>query len=218
MEKNPTCREPGVEQAVEGLLYVEAECPPEMEVEFHAWYNLEHIPERLRIPGFVTGNRYAALEGGPRWLASYRLQSPAVLESPDYLQWMGPLQTAWTKRILSSTRVRRSVFRSMHRVGQGDLTEGRGLLAIRYACVAPERERLHAWHDQVFCGELTRITGLVQVDRYEDLETSEHLVLYLLEDPWLTQQQQFASAWTAGWEEHRSPLTNWKRMLYIRIL
>ena len=61
MEKSPASGEPGVEQTAEGLLYVEVECPPDLEAEFHAWYNLEHIPERLRIPGFVTGHRYAAL-------------------------------------------------------------------------------------------------------------------------------------------------------------
>jgi len=53
------------------LLYVEVECPAELEQEFHAWYNLEHVPERLGIPGFLDGRRYAALEVGPRCLTAY---------------------------------------------------------------------------------------------------------------------------------------------------
>ena len=68
----------------EGLLYVEVDCPPALESELHAWYNLEHVPERLRIPGFASARRYAALEGSPRWLAVYELANTAVLESPEY--------------------------------------------------------------------------------------------------------------------------------------
>jgi hypothetical protein len=80
---------------VKGLLYVEADCPPELENEFHAWYNLEHVPERLKIPGFVSARRYGALEGAPRWLAVYELTSVAALESLEYRKWLGgPLQTA----------------------------------------------------------------------------------------------------------------------------
>lgn len=207
-----------VEATVEGLLYVEVECLPELETEFHAWYNLEHVPERLRIPGFRNACRYAAVEGRPRWLATYGLDNPAVLGSRVYRQWMGPLQTPWTARMVSSTRVRRSVFRSAGRVGKGDASDARGLLAIRYASAAPESQRLHNWHDLVFARDLTGGTGVVRADRYEDVETAEHLVLYHLDDAWVTQQQWFAKVWVAGWEGQRDSLADWKRTLYVRIL
>ncbi|HSB69879.1 MAG TPA: hypothetical protein VLT62_11155 [Candidatus Methylomirabilis sp.] len=202
----------------EGLLYVEVECPPELELEFHAWYNLEHVPERLRIPGFLSGHRYVALEGGPRWLAAYGLESPGVLESPEYRQWMGPLQTPWTRRMVSSTRVRRSVFRCVHRVGQKDVGDTRGLLAVRYASAPSDSLRLDAWHDRVFSPEMAQIPGVVQASHHADLETSERLALYHLADPWVSQQPGFAGAWTAGWERERGGLASWKRTLYIRIL
>ena len=217
MGKDPASREPGADQRAEGLLYVEVDCPRELETEFHAWYNLEHIPERLRIPGFVTGHRYTALEGGARWLAVYRLENPAVLDSPEYRRWMGPSQTPWTQRMVTSTRVRRSVFRRALRVGEGDCAGASGLLAIRYACGPSESERLHAWHDHRFCGELPRIAGVLGAERYEDTETSAHLVLYHLSDPWLTQQPQFTRAWVTGWERQRSGLADWNRTLYLRI-
>jgi hypothetical protein len=28
------------------------------EDEFHDWYDLEHVPERLRIPGFLNAERW----------------------------------------------------------------------------------------------------------------------------------------------------------------
>ena len=218
MQTNPESGDPRAERSAEGLLYAEAECPAELESEFHTWYNLEHIPERLRIPGFVSGHRYVALEGEPRWLAAYRLESPEVLESPEYRQWMGPLQTPWTKRMVSSTRVRRSVFRNAHRVGQHDGADTRGLLAIRYAPAPPETRRLDDWHDQMFSRELAQIPGVVQAGRYVDTETSGQLALYYLADPWVAQQPRFASVWAAGWERERDSLTSYKRTLYTRIL
>ena len=210
--------DPGAARTADGLLYVEVECPPELETEFHAWYNLEHVPERLRIPGFLGGRRYAALEGGPRWLAAYWLESPAVLETAEYRQWMGPRQTPWTKRMVSSTRVRRSVLRRVHPEGTGGESHAAGLLAIRYTAAAPVSGRLHAWHDGVFAPDLARVPGVVRADRYEDVETAEHLVLYHLADPWVAQDARFTRIWTDGWECQREELAGWKRTLYVRIL
>jgi hypothetical protein len=39
-----------------------------------------------------------ALEGEPKYLALYDLESPAVLESEDYKKIAGP--SAWTERLL----------------------------------------------------------------------------------------------------------------------
>jgi hypothetical protein len=57
---------------------------PEYEEEFNRWYNEEHVPERLNCPGFLTARRFVAIEGSPKYLALYDLQSPDVLQSEDY--------------------------------------------------------------------------------------------------------------------------------------
>ena len=94
----------------QALLYVEMDCPPEMEEEFHTWYNTEHLPERLGFPGFLQARRYAALIGRPRWLATYELRDPSVLESPEYLSHYGDFQSPWTKRVTSVVEVHRRTF------------------------------------------------------------------------------------------------------------
>ena len=63
-----------------GFLLVLMDCPTYLEDEFNAWYDTEHIPERLAIPGFETGLRFVCLEGHPRYLAMYDLERPEVLE------------------------------------------------------------------------------------------------------------------------------------------
>ncbi len=209
-------------QRPQGLLYVEVDCPLELEAELHAWYNTEHIPERLRIPGFVTGQRYAALEGTPRWLAVYELESVAVLESPDYLKWAGPLQTPWTRRMVSSTRVHRSVFR----VVQGADSEMQlqqdhpltGLVAVRYQASSADRGQVNLWHDTEFCKELLQVPGVRSVRRCENAEGEEQLISYALESPWVVQESGFTRLWTAGWESRRGTLPAFRRTLYVRIL
>ena len=34
---------------------------PEREAEFNRWYNEEHVPERLAIPGFRKARRFKAI-------------------------------------------------------------------------------------------------------------------------------------------------------------
>ena len=64
-----------------GLLMVWADVPKEKEPEFNRWYNEEHLAERLGVPGFLSAARYEAVKGGPKHLAVYELESPAVLQS-----------------------------------------------------------------------------------------------------------------------------------------
>ncbi|HWO06881.1 MAG TPA: hypothetical protein VNQ54_18905, partial [Methylomirabilota bacterium] len=81
-----------------GLLMVWADVPADKEEEFNRWYNEEHLPERMAIPGFLGGARYEAVKGGPKHLACYELESAAVLESPAYKKVQSN-PTPWTKKI-----------------------------------------------------------------------------------------------------------------------
>src|SRR5512145_2508641 len=80
-----------------GLLMVWADVPAEKEDEFNRWYNEEHLPERLAIPGFLSAARYEAIKGGPKHLAVYELESSAVLDSDAYRRVQAQ-PTEWTRR------------------------------------------------------------------------------------------------------------------------
>ena len=89
-----------------GLLLTMTEPPQGMEEEFNAWYEEEHLPERLSIPGFRSARRWvrdcAAGEG--KYLATYELDSAAVLSSPQYLACFEK-PTPWTRRCLGKAIV-----------------------------------------------------------------------------------------------------------------
>jgi hypothetical protein len=58
------------------------------------------MPQRRGMPGFLNGSRWRCVEGWPRWLALYDLESLAALQTPEYTAVAGPNSTPWTKRIL----------------------------------------------------------------------------------------------------------------------
>ena len=70
-----------------GLLLTMTEPPAAMEEEFNAWYDSEHMAERLAIPGFRSARRWTAdtRPGDGKYLATYELDSPQVLLSAEYL-------------------------------------------------------------------------------------------------------------------------------------
>ena len=91
-----------------GFLLVLMQPPPALEEEFNAWYDTEHIPERLAVPGFETALRYVCIDGAPRYLAMYDLAGPDVLNSPAYLKVGFGNASPWTKRVTSRVRIYRS--------------------------------------------------------------------------------------------------------------
>ena len=81
-----------------GLLMVYSDVAPENDAEYNLWYNEEHIPERLSIPGVQSAARYQAVQGGPKYLACYELDQPETYQSDAWQSWLKN-PTEWTKRM-----------------------------------------------------------------------------------------------------------------------
>lgn len=92
-----------------GLLLVMMEPPADMEAEFNDWYDTEHLPQRLALPGFENGSRWVCLSGWPRWVALYDMASVAALDTPEYLAVSGDRSTPWSRRILPAAIGRRRI-------------------------------------------------------------------------------------------------------------
>jgi hypothetical protein len=69
------------------------------EAEFDAWYQRQHIPERLSQPGFREARRYVAQRGSPRYCAFYWLDDITALTTAQYLERLAR-PTRWTQRIM----------------------------------------------------------------------------------------------------------------------
>jgi hypothetical protein len=89
-----------------GLLLTITEPPAAMEEEFNAWYDDEHLAERLAITGFRSTRRWVAdvPPGGGKYLATYELDAAGVLFTPEYLARLQN-QSPWSRRCLGRTVV-----------------------------------------------------------------------------------------------------------------
>ncbi len=100
----------------DGLLMVYSEVPAEHDAEYNRWYNEEHIPERLSIPGVLNAARYEAVAGGPKYLACYELSSPDAWHADDWQKWLKN-PTEWSRRMSPSvigTAYIRNLYRRIH--------------------------------------------------------------------------------------------------------
>ncbi|HEY4252693.1 MAG TPA: hypothetical protein VGM87_15885 [Roseomonas sp.] len=129
--------------ANKGILLVMMHPPPAFEEEFNAWYDTEHVPERLAVPGILTGLRFYNADGGaPRYLAIYDLERLAVMTSPEYLRVAHERSSPWTKRVTARARVQRYAGEQVYpgdsitgRAAQIRLLRFRGLPADRIGSV-----------------------------------------------------------------------------------
>ena len=82
-----------------GLLFASFDFSGAHEDEFHDWYDLEHIPERQRVPGFLACERWIGEENPKIAVATYDLQALSILRSPAYLAIGGDNLSVWSKRV-----------------------------------------------------------------------------------------------------------------------
>jgi hypothetical protein len=75
---------------------VETDVLPAHEEELNAWYNTEHLLGLSHVPGVISASRYLRLQGGPRYIACYELESPVILECKE---WLAIRHTAWSSRV-----------------------------------------------------------------------------------------------------------------------
>lgn len=102
-----------------GLLVIWTDVQPAAEADFNAWYDRQHLAERVAVPGFLNGRRYRALGDGPKYLAWYETLTPDVLGSPAYgARQANP--TPWTQRVMPHFRnVTRVTARKLAKSGSG---------------------------------------------------------------------------------------------------
>src|SRR5437762_2234102 len=67
-----------------GIFMVYVDIDAQHVQEFNEWYNKEHLPELLSVPGILSAARYEAVKGGPQYLACYELESVAVMQTPAF--------------------------------------------------------------------------------------------------------------------------------------
>lgn len=91
-----------------GVLITSMQVLPEEDADFNVWFDKEHLPERVAIPGFLDGRRYESTNGSGRYLQIYNTVDFAALDSAAYHKVLAN-QTDWSKhhipKFIRPTRV-----------------------------------------------------------------------------------------------------------------
>ena len=121
------------------------------------WHTLEHMIERVAIPGFLRGSRYRSLTGSPRVCVMYQAAELSTLNSPAYLERLND-PTLWTSRTLPHfTGMNRTMCTVASTHGHGT---GGYLLTIQLSPKADKTGDLMNWLSSTILPKLAARGGL----------------------------------------------------------
>lgn len=148
-----------------GILFSQMQPPEGWEADFHRWYDTDHIPVRLALPGFAAATRYRAVEGEPKFLAVYELSDMAVLETPEY-QTIKSEPSAETKRMLSNVHgFTRYTCEQISDSGDPGRT-GDYLAVVAFAVPPEDLDQFDDWYETEHAAMLLKADDWLRVRRY----------------------------------------------------
>ena len=131
---------------------------PSRTTEYERWHTLEHVPERVWAPGFVSGTRYVATRSGqPRYFTRYDLEDLSALATPAYRDLVDH-PTPW------SASMRPAFSHFLRKPCQGvaleGATQGAALLVMRLV-----------WAEPIGCDAATRCAHQIRTQGEQDVVT-----------------------------------------------
>jgi hypothetical protein len=164
------------------ILFSQMEPPAEQLDRFHHWYDTDHIPARMVLPGYRGARRFQALDGSPEYLAIYELDSLDALKTEGY-QEVKTSPSALTKEMLSVvngfTR-----FTCEQVSDLGEPVHGSYLSVVAFAVPDSDVAEFDAWYEDEHVAMLLEAKDWLRVRRYRVVDGEggpwTHLALHEL--------------------------------------
>ena len=160
------------------------------EPEFNDWYDREHIPLRMRVPGFRSAQRYV-VPGSRHYLAVYEMESASVLQSLPYQEVKNnpSERTRWMLRTVGGfTRyIADQIGLQMRETPSGiEPIDAAYLYAVFFAVPAERQPEFNDWYARDHVPALLECKDWLMVRRFRILEGEPgnwtHLALHYLAD------------------------------------
>jgi hypothetical protein len=183
-----------------GLLMVWTDIDAEFEPEFNRWYDEEHLPRLLQIPGFLSAGRYSALRGGPKYLAVYELEDHNALRSAAYLDTV-KYQPSAQRQKTGTSRIGRNFLRNAYRqifpVHTHPIEQTTGMAPVlqmgRIDVPSAVEEEFNDWYNSVYIPGYLTVPGCINARRFVAVEGQpKYLTLYEFENTQVPESE----AWT----------------------
>jgi hypothetical protein len=185
-----------------GLLMVWTDIDSRFEAEFNRWYDDEHLPRLLQVPGFLSAGRYEALTGGPKYLAIYELEDHNVLKTAAYLDAV-KYQPSPERARTGTSRVGRNFLRNLYRqifpVHTDPVEQTRGIAPVlqmgRIDVPAAVDEEFNDWYNTVYIPGYLAVPGVIDARRWVAVEGQpKYLTLYEFEHPQVSESEAWLKA------------------------
>lgn len=192
-----------------GLLFASFDFSAAQEDEFHDWYDLEHIPERQRVPGFINAERWISDENPKVAVATYDLETLGVMKSAPYRAIGGDNLSVWSKRV---TAICKRIMRyEGEQIVPGDVAApaGAGGLLVASMNVDPAAEHeFNEWYNSEHLPQLAAVPGVLCARRFRspaaDAER-RYLALYHLKGPEVSRSDAWQKAANTEWTARMRP-------------
>ena len=173
------------ETMAKGILIAAMDFSDVAEDEFNTWYDTEHVPERLAVPGFINAQRWIGSSNPKQSVALYDLAARDVLFSDSYKAVGGDNGSPWTKRVTGRTK---SIIRlEGEQILPGDAMapDGAAALLLIAMNVVPEHEAdFNDWYNKEHLPQLGSVPGVLCARRYRGTgATQRYAAIYHFANP-----------------------------------
>ena len=190
-----------------GLFYVYTEPGSVDEAEFHDWYDHEHGPARLKVPGFRSAYRYRALDDlKPPWLALYELDSPDVIDSPGYKALAAEASDRDKSVGAGLATLERRIYEQISEDGLPAGSPAPMILAVAMSVPASAEEDLAAWYTEEHIPMLLEVPGWRRIRRFRliramDAPGPDFLSVHDLAGPEVLEEPRYRAAIRTPWRD-----------------
>jgi hypothetical protein len=166
------------------------------EDEFNDWYDVEHVPERQRVPGFLSWQRWIGAENPRHSVATYDLENVSVLQGPGYRAIGGENLSPWSKRVTARTQRILRFEGEQILPGDQEAPEGAGgLLLVAMSPVRGVETAFNAWYDTEHVPALARVPGVLCARRFRNTAGGpKYVALYHLTSPGVVDGAEWKAA------------------------
>jgi len=180
------------------------------EDEFNDWYDTEHVPERLRVKGFVNAERWIGADDPNIAFATYDLDSIDVLQSAPYLAFAGANQSPWSKRVEGKMRkIGRFVGEQILPGHQAAPQSAGGLLFVGMNVDPQVEDEFNDWYNTEHIPRLQAVPGCLCARRFRaDSGSHKYIAIYHLDSAEVCASRVWKDAVATPWTAKIIPRTS----------